>query len=539
MLEKMQEYLKNMQQQADDAKSDNTVENMTEIVKEVADSLNQIHAIFVNTEQYAKETADNVFDLTNKVAMLTNQAYIQRERCINALDSINRILSKKFDNDAAVKQQVQQTRILRKLLQKKEFEIKNDRKERAKQQATGRNNAAAATKMLISKKKENATNPKGPGTSTIDSKLIADKLTTGLCKTLNPIELVKAFFTKLLPLLIIGGILLYGFVVGFMEGTFWDFVVVLGATIIGLFVAFVAFQIAKTLILLGVQIACEWIKVALAAQPAALAMIAVGVIVLAFLAVAAIIAVAVVGAIIAVIAATYLITKAMKAMFSDMIKDVLGTFEEQLAKTEQIITSTMKTLSSLIPMMSEQMLQMADTLNKGMTNVIGNLHKSFLRMEQTMDGFATEMSKIFNGLAAAIISSALFKSVEKAKAEGEDLTARLSPIHETLQNIEKAVAAIAKDHTIQQTKIARSTYNGGNTYQKFGDNVNTIQPMDGTKVLNDTAVLGTPEDRVTQASLAEMQIALAKKIDELINVFKNIPQPVIKQEKDGPFSIFG
>lgn len=539
MLEKMQEYLKNMQQQAADAKSDDTVENMKDIVKEVADSLNQIHAIFVNTEQYARETADNVFDLTNKVAMLTNQAYIQRERCINALDSIHRILSKKFDNDAAVKQQAQQTRILRKLLQKKEFEIKNDRKERAKQQAAGRNNAAAATKMLVSKKKESAANPKGPGTPTIDSKLIADKLTTGLCKTLNPIELVKAFFTKLLPLLIIGGLLLYGFVVGFMKGTFWDFVVVLGATIVGLFVAFVAFQIAKTLILLGVQIACEWIKVALAAQPAALAMIAVGVIVLAFLAVAAIIAVAVVASIIAVIAATYLLTKAMKAMFSNMIKDVLGTFEDQLAKTEQIITSTMKTLSSLIPMMSEQMLQMADTLNKGMTNVIGNLHKSFLRMEQTMDGLATEMSKIFNGLAAAIISSALFKSVEKAKAEGEDLTARLSPIHETLQNIEKAVAAIAKDHTVQQTKIARSTYNGGSSYYQYGGDTNTIQPTDGTKVLNDTAVLGTPEDRVTQASLAEMQIALAKKIDELINAIKNIPQPVIKQEKDGPFSIFG
>ena len=539
MLEKMQEYLKNMQQQAADAKSDDTVENMTDIVKEVADSLNQIHAIFVNTEQYAKETADNVFDLTNEVAMLTNQAYIQRERCINALDSINRILSKKFDNDSAVKQQVQQTRILRKLLQKKEFEIKNDKKERAKQQAAGRSNAQATTKMLLSKKKEDGAKPPKPGNNGIDSKLIAEKLTTGLCKTLNPIELVKAFFTKLLPLLIIGGLLLYGFVVGFMEGTFWDFVIVLGATIIGLFVAFVAFQIAKTLILLGVQIACEWIKVALAAQPAAMAMIAVGVIVLAFLAVAAIIAVAVVATIIAVIAATYLLTKAMKAMFSNMIKDVLGTFEDQLAKTEEIITSTMKTLSSLIPMMSEQMLQMADTLNKGMTNVIGNLHKSFLRMEQTMDGLATEMSKIFNGLAAAIISSALFKSVEKAKAEGEDLTARLSPIHETLQNIEKAVAAIAKDHTVQQTKIARSTYNGGSTYNQYGGDTNTIQPVDGTKVLNGTAVLGTPEDRVTQESLVEMQIALGKKIDELIAAIKNIPQPVIKQEKDGPFSIFG
>lgn len=539
MLEKMQEYLKNMQQQAADAKSDDTVENMKDIVKGVADSLNQIHAIFVNTEQYARETADNVFDLTNKVAMLTNQAYAQRERCINALDSINRILSKKFDNDAGVKQQVQQTRILRKLLQKKEFELKNDKKERAKQQAAGRNNAATATKMLVSKKKETAANPKGPGTPTIDSKLIADKLTTGLCKTLNPIELVKAFFTKLLPLLIIGGLLLYGFVVGFMEGTFWDFVTVLGATIIGLFVAFVAFQIAKTLILLGVQIACEWIKVALAAQPAALAMIAVGVIVLAFLAVAAIIAVAVVASIIAVIAATYILTKAMKAMFSDMIKNILGTFEDQLAKTEEIITSTMKTLSSLIPMMSEQMLQMADTLNKGMTNVISNLHKSFLRMEETMDGLATEMSKIFNGLAASIISSALFKSVEKAKAEGEDLTARLSPIHETLQNIEQAVAAIAKDHTVQQTKIARSTYNGGSTYNQYGGDTNTIQPVDGTKVLNDTAVLGTPEDRVTQASLVEMQIALGKKIDELIAAIGKIPQPVVKQEKDGPFSIFG
>ena len=250
MLEKMQEYLNNMQKQAADAKSTDTVEDMKDVVKDVADSLNQIHAIFVNTAQYALETADNVFDLTNKVAMLTNQAYSQRERCINALDSINRILSKKFDNDAALKQQVQQTRILRKLMQKKEFEIKNNRKERAKQQAAGRANAAAATKMLSSKKKEPAANPTKPGTQGIDSKLIANKLTTGLCKTLNPIALVSAFFTKLLPWLIIGGLLLYGFIVGFMGGTFWDFVVVLGLTIIALFVAYVAFQYVKSTILL-------------------------------------------------------------------------------------------------------------------------------------------------------------------------------------------------------------------------------------------------------------------------------------------------
>ena len=538
MLEKMQEYLKNMQKQEADAKSEDTVEDMKDVVKGVADSLNQIHAIFVNTAQYALETADNVFDLTNKVAMLTNQAYNQRERCINALDSINRILSKKFDNDAALKQQVQQTRILRKLMQKKEFEIKNDRKERAKQQAAGRATATTTTKMLSSKKKE-PVNPAKPGTQGIDSKLIADKLTTGLCKTLNPIALVSAFFTKLLPLLIIAGLLLYGFVVGFMGGTFWDFVVVLGATIVGLFVAFVAFQIAKTLILLGVQIACEWIKVALAAQPAALAMIAVGVIVLAFLAVAAVIAVAVVGAIIAVIAATYLITKSMKAMVNSMIESIMGTFAEQLTKTEDMIKLTMQTLSEVIPMMANKMLEMSNTLNDGLNGVINNLRESFLRMELTMDGLASEMSKIFNGLAAAIISSALFKSVEKARAEGEDLTARLSPIHETLQNIEKAVAAIAKDHVVQQTKIARSTYNGGSTYNQYGGNVNTVQPLDGTKVLSDTAVLGTPEDRVTQSSLAEMQTALIGKMNELIAAIGKMPQPVIKPESDRPFSIFG
>lgn len=539
MLEKMQEYLKNLQQQTANAKSDDTVENMKDIVKEVADSLNQIHAIFINTEQFARETADNVFDLTNKVAMLTNQAYAQRERCISALDSINRILSKKFDNDAGVKQQVQQTRILRKLLQKKEFEIKNDKKERAKQQAAGRNNAKATTKMLLSKKKEDGAKPADPGKQGIDSKLIADKLTTGLCKTLNPIELVKAFFTKLLPLLIVGGLLLYGFVVGFMEGTFWDFVTVLGITIIGLFIAYVAFQYVKSLILLEIQIACEFIKVALAAEPAAMAMLAVGIIVVAFLVVAAVIVVAVLAAILVVIAATFILTKAMQAMVNNMIESIMGTFEEQLSKTEDMIKLTMQTLANVIPMMSEKMLEMSDTLNKGMTSVIGNLHKSFLRMEETMDGLATEMSKIFNGLAAAIISSALFKSVEKAKAEGEDLTARLSPIHETLQNIEKAVAAIAKDHTVQQTKIARSTYNGGTTYNQYGGDTNTVQPTDGTKVLNDTAVLGTPEDRVTQESLVEMQSALIKKMDELIAAIGKMPQPVIKEESNRPFSIFG
>jgi hypothetical protein len=229
----------------------------------------------------------------------------------------------------------------------------------------------------------------------------------------------------------------------------------------------------------------------------------------------------------------------MQAMVNDMIESIMGTFEKQLSKTEDMIKLTMQTLANVIPMMSEKMLEMSNTLNDGLTNVISNLHESFLRMEHTMDGLATEMSKIFNGLAAAIISSALFKSVEKAKAEGEDLTTRLSPIHETLQNIEKAVAAIAKDHIVQQTKIARSTYNGGSTYNQYGGDTNTIQPMDGIKVLNDTAVLGTPEDRVTQASLAEMQIALAKKIDELIAAIGNIPQPAIQQQSNSPFSIFG
>lgn len=538
MIEKMQEYLKNMRQLAANAKSENTVENMKDIVKDVADSLNQIHAIFVNTEQYARETADNVFDLTNKVAMLTNQAYSQRERCINALDSINRILSKKFGNNADLKQQVQQTRILRKLLQKKEFEIKNDKKERIKQQAAGRNKAAATTKMIASKKKE-VGQPTAPGKQGIDSKLIAAKLTTGLCKTLNPIALVSAFFTKLLPLLIVAGLLIYGFVVGFMGGTFWDFVVVMGTVIIGLFVAYIAFQYIKAIVLMSIQIACEMAKVGLAAGPAAFAMIAIGIIVLAFLAVAVIIAVAVAASIIAVMAATYLITKAIETMVNDMIENIMGTFEEQLTKTEDMIKLTMQTLANVIPMMSDKMLEMSETLNKGMTSVIGDLHESFLRMEQTMDGLAAEMSKIFNGLAAAIISSALFKSVEKAKAEGEDLTTRLSPIHETLQNIAKAVADIAKDHTVQQTKIARSTYNAGNTYNQYGGDTNTIQPMDGTKVLNDTSVLGTPEDRVTQASLIEMQTTLCRKIDQLIAAIGNVPQPVIKEEKSKLFSIFG
>jgi hypothetical protein len=368
--------------------------------------------------------------------------------------------------------------------------------------------------------------------------MIAAKMADSLAKTLNPVALVSAFFDKFLPIIIVGGLLLYGFVVGWLNGSVMDFVVALGAAVIGLFVAFVAFQISKTMILLGIQIACEWLKVAIASQPAAVALIGIGIIVAAFLVVAAVIAVAVVGAVLVTLAATYLITKAMKGMVDNMVQNITDAFAAQLSKTEEMVKDTITVIGNVIPMMTSSMLAMSETLSHGLDAVISHLGDSFLRMEHTMDGLASEMSKIFNGLAASIVSSALFKSVEKAKEEGIDLKTRLQPIHDTLHHIDTMITQMASNRVQQQARIARSSYQNEEYLNSYSNTYNSFDAKDGNKFLHDTAVIGAPEDKVTGETLAAMQNAIITELRALTAALQGLNLQVTVREPSRPYSIF-
>lgn len=539
MTDKMKEFLANQNQ----ANNNKTSFDISESAKEVNEKLSDIHALFVNTDDEVTDLSDNVFDLTNIVKMVAVEIDDYGEIMCHSLLSMQASLQTLLNShEFAMMSSIESTleRGMTRLIRNSNDMLRMEKSEAKANRDARKLTTQAKTNVLVSKKKELTSNKPEPGKQGIDSKMIADQMKQGLMTALNPVTLVKTFFSFILPKLIVLGLLLYGFIVGFLGGDVYDFVCAMGAVVIGLFVAFIAFQISKALILLGIQIACEWIKVALAAQPAAIAIVAIGIILVAFLAVAALIAVTIIAAVLGIVVAMYVLTKAMKAMVTSMIEGIMGVFQEQLAKTESMIKETMTIISTVIPLLTEKMLEMTNTLSVGLNKVIGNLASSFLVMEQTMDGLASEMSKIFNGLAAAIISSALFKSVEKAKAEGEDFTARLSPLHDTVRSIEKLLREVVKGVRNNRTKIARSTYNSNssNTYNG-GDVYNTARVSDGMKSVGETAVLGRPSDYVTNDKLDELKTSLTSALAEVVAAIKNIQINVPEQKSSGPWSLFG
>jgi len=539
MTDKMKEFLANQNQ----ANNNKTSFDISESAKEVNEKLSDIHALFVNTDDEVTDLSDNVFDLTNIVKMVAVEIDDYGEIMCHSLLSMQASLQTLLNShEFAMMSSIESTleRGMTRLIRNSNDMLRMEKSEAKANRDARKLTTQAKTNVLVSKKKELTSNKPEPGKQGIDSKMIADQMKQGLMTALNPVTLVKTFFSFILPKLIVLGLLLYGFIVGFLGGDVYDFVCAMGAVVIGLFVAFIAFQISKQLILLGIQIACEWIKVALAAQPAAIAIVAIGIILVAFLAVAALIAVTIIAAVLGIVVAMYVLTKAMKAMVTSMIEGIMGVFQEQLVKTESMIKETMTIISTVIPLLTEKMLEMTNTLSVGLNKVIGNLASSFLVMEQTMDGLASEMSKIFNGLAAAIISSALFKSVEKAKAEGEDFTARLSPLHDTVRSIEKLLREVVKGVRNNRTKIARSTYNSNssNTYNG-GDVYNTARVSDGMKSVGETAVLGRPSDYVTNDKLDELKTSLTTALAEVVAAIKNIQINVPEQKSSGPWSLFG
>jgi hypothetical protein len=203
-----------------------------------------------------------------------------------------------------------------------------------------------------------------------------------------------------------------------------------------------------------------------------------------------------------------------------------------------MVKDTITVIGNVIPMMTSSMLAMSETLSHGLDAVISHLGDSFLRMEHTMDGLASEMSKIFNGLAASIVSSALFKSVEKAKEEGVDLKTRLQPIHDTLHHIDTMIAQMASKRVEQQARIARSSYQNEEYLNSYSNTYNSFDAKDGNKFLHDTAVIGAPEDKVTGETLAAMQNAIITELRALTAALQGLNLQVTVREPSRPYSIF-
>lgn len=284
---------------------------------------------------------------------------------------------------------------------------------------------AAKTKVIEGKQSDNEKDGGGE-TPTLNSKLIAVSMAAAAFKALNPVTLVLTFLTKVLPLIIIFGLLLYGFIRGFMDGTVADAITFLVVTIVAAVLAFVIFMYGKQIALFAIQVACEWMKVAIEAGAAwfvvGIIVAVIAVIALAFLVAAGLVVIIIGAAILGIVVGMYFAIKAIKSMMEDMIEDIIDVFAEQIGELRKLIMGVLDVFNTLVPMMANMMTETASTLETGMKSALSGIAATFGLMTDTMNRLASEITRIFNGLAAAILSSSIMKAVTRQKEEMANMT---------------------------------------------------------------------------------------------------------------------
>ena len=270
---------------------------------------------------------------------------------------------------------------------------------------------------------------KGGGIS-LDAKTMAkgigSAISGAITKILSPVALVKAFFTELFPILITVGILLYAFITGWFDGDLIDVIMVLVGIIIVAYLAYLAWTMIKDMIVHGIKIACEFLKVAIeaAADWAAVYVIiaVIAVIAVAFLIAAALIIVIIGLALVGIVLAVWLITKVITSMIEDMTEKIMGIMEEQFSALEDMIVSVVSTFAVLVPMLCDLMTDVAEELEDGISDALSGIWMTFQMMTYTMETLSNEIQRIFNGLVAAILASFLGKAVKQTEEQAADIT---------------------------------------------------------------------------------------------------------------------
>lgn len=146
---------------------------------------------------------------------------------------------------------------------------------------------------------------------------VAKSMAKAAADALNPIKLIKAFFMEVLPYVILFGLLVYGFITGYLDGDVYDFILVMGGIIIAAFMLYIAYQYIKANIMFAFKITCELAKLSMALAVQAFQFIATAIIVAAFLLVAAIF-------LIIIAAALYFIIKAVADLVESVGKVLVG-----------------------------------------------------------------------------------------------------------------------------------------------------------------------------------------------------------------------
>ena len=342
--------------------------------------------------------------------------------------------------------------------------------------------------------------------SKLDMSGIAKSMASSAAAALNPAKLVKAFFTELLPYVIIFGLLLYGFITGYLGGDVYDFILVLGGIIVAAFLAYIAYQYVKAAILLAFQITCELIKVALAAQPALLAMVAIGIIMVAFLLVAGVM-------LILFGAAFILIAKGVSILIesiTDSIIKFLSFGVETFAKIPVMIGEMFgKIIRAIFGGKS-------DDEEKKESSLFSLFHTSIIpKMDDIID--AIRMNKLPPESVSELTDES--KNINIDLEDGA-LLSYLNELTTDTHSIAGLVSDILSNNAEKESEIIKQVASSI-IEQNTKAVMNSYQITDGTTVLKDTTAYATSESESAGGTDISQVIAqLGKIVSHLSDIYE-------------------
>ena len=283
---------------------------------------------------------------------------------------------------------------------------------------------ASKTKVIEGKKDEKGGDGGEVPAPELNSGLIASQMADAAAKALNPVTLVMTFLTKVLPLILIFGLLLYGFIKGYLDGDVYDFLVVVGTIVFTAFLAYVAWMMIKEGILLAFKFVCEVIKTlaSVSADWAEFALVAgiVVVIMVAFILVAAvlIIAVVLIGVVIA-IAIGAILTSIVKTLveIGKIFMDAIGHVVDVLVEIAPKLVALAKELFGLI---HDALMLIPDFIRELITVAVDTFFETMGKLVDHILGFCEKILTTIGNVVAKLfggIFGSIFGKKEEPKKE--------------------------------------------------------------------------------------------------------------------------
>lgn len=424
MLDKMVDYINSMAQAKAQADSNAIALDISDNMRILVDLLTQNNKINVDNGKDAYEQASDLSKLVDVTTQMTEElknSSVENEK--SDLSSLSPTAEQK-DMMSVGNKENPEVGILKsiagsilnipKLMIKKAKDDFKEAKAIISMEKTMAKSNKPGTKVISGKSGGGKDKPDDKKNPFLNSMLIASKMADAASKALNPIKLVAAFLTKVLPLIIIAGLFLYGFFSEWLKEDALGAILGLTATIVTIFTAYMVWKYGKEIVFYAIKLAFETIKMiaGVGASWAIVGMFAVMIAIMLPIILAVFLVLLVVVTVIVALIAVVLVA-ALAAIFVMLVKALGELFKvivdcivyaiEGLAKILPLILDMLKEMFSflldILLMIPKFIVDLIVAFIEGLGDIIVSIIDTIMNViSSILGGIAKAIGSIFGGL---------------------------------------------------------------------------------------------------------------------------------------------